>query len=175
MADLRPIIYLTTGEVARFHEEILRNAGQQLTPLRDRALLESAVSLPQTAAFYEGADLIAKEGLYMTSIALIDAFLDGNKRTGYVSGMVFLRVNGVTQRDARLNDPAMGVWLEQVVTRALVRRLRAATTRTHDKRWIGARVYRSWAAYADHKAAYPAPGRASGSLTAPSSLYSFQA
>ena len=33
--------------------------------------------------------------------------------------MVFLRVNGVTQRDARLNDPAMGVWLEQVVTRAL--------------------------------------------------------
>lgn len=119
MADLRPVIYLTTGEDVRFHEEILRNAGQQLTPLRDRALLESAVSRPQTAAFYEGADLITQAALYMTGIALNHPFLDGNKRTGYVSGMVFLRVNGVIQPDARLNDPVMGVWLEQVVTRTL--------------------------------------------------------
>lgn len=33
--------------------------------------------------------------------------------------MTFLRLNGVTSADVRLNDAEVGVWLEQVVSRQL--------------------------------------------------------
>jgi prophage maintenance system killer protein len=55
----------------------------------------------------------------VVAIALNHPFVDGNKRTGYVSGMTFLRLNGVTKRDPRLNDPEIGAWLEQIVGRQL--------------------------------------------------------
>jgi prophage maintenance system killer protein len=56
--------------------------------------------------------------------------VDGNKRTGYIAGMTFLRVNGYLDLNAGLNDPQFGVWLEQVVSREIafdefVRRLRS--------------------------------------------------
>jgi death on curing protein len=119
MAGPRPIIYLTAGEVTAFNREILRRAGQPSGLLRERGLLESAVQRPQNAAYYVGADLITQAALYMVGIALNHPFVDGNKRTGYVAGMTFLRVNGFLSLDASLNDAQMGVWLEQVVAHAM--------------------------------------------------------
>lgn len=119
MADLRPIIYLTAGEVLAFNREILRRAGQPSALLRERGLLESAVQRPQNAAYYANADLIEQAALYMIGIALNHPFVDGNKRTGYISGMTFLHVNGYLEVDASLNDAQMGAWLEQVVSRAM--------------------------------------------------------
>lgn len=119
MADLRPIIYLTAGEVLAFNREILRRAGQPSALLRERGLLESAVQRPQNAAYYANADLIEQAALYMIGIALNHPFVDGNKRTGYISGMTFLHVNGYLEVDASLNDAQMGALLEQVVSRAM--------------------------------------------------------
>jgi|SRR5579872_4710664 len=119
MADLRPIIYLTAGEVLAFNREILRRAGQPSALLRERGLLESAVQRPQNAAYYAGADLVEQAALYMVGIADNHPFVDGNKRTGYISGMTFLQLNGYLEVDASLNDTQMGVWLEQVVNRAM--------------------------------------------------------
>jgi death-on-curing protein len=87
MSDLRPVIYLTVGEVERFHAEIMQRAGQLPTPPRDRGLLESAVQRPQTAAYYDGADIIMQAAFYMTGIAANHPCVDGNKRTGFISGM----------------------------------------------------------------------------------------
>jgi death on curing protein len=133
MGDSRPLIYLTVGEVLVFNQEVLQRAGQSAALLRERGLLESAVLRPQNAAYYEGADVITQAALYMVGIALNHPFTDGNKRTGYISGMTFLQVNGIVDVTASLNDAQMGVWLEQVVTRALtfdafVERLRARLT-----------------------------------------------
>src|SRR6185437_17097914 len=97
MVKRQPIVYLTAGEVITFNQEILRRAGasrQIATFLRERGLLESAVQRPQNTAYYAGADLITQAALYMTGIALNHPFVDGNKRTGYISGMTFLHVNG---------------------------------------------------------------------------------
>jgi death-on-curing protein len=134
MGDQGPLTYLTAGEVLAFNREILRRAGQPSTLLRERGLLESAVLRPQNAAYYEGADVITQAALYMVGIALNHPFTDGNKRTGYISGMTFLQINGIVDVTASLNDVHMGMWLEQVVTRALtfeafVERLRARLTR----------------------------------------------
>lgn len=123
MNKQQPIIYLTAGEVLVFHQEILRRARSSVSvdaSLRERSLLESAVQRPQNAAYYEGADLITQAALYMTGIALNHPFIDGNKRTGYISGMTFLQINGIldaAHSQAALNDVQMGKWLEQVVSR----------------------------------------------------------
>jgi death-on-curing family protein len=139
MTDVRPIIYLTVAEVERFNQEILQRAGQPSALLRERGLLESAVQRPQTAAYYASADLVTQAALYMVGIARNHPFVDGNKRTGYISGMTFLHLNGYVTVDARLNDAELGVWLEQVVSRQLtfevfVERLRQrlAVTNHHE-------------------------------------------
>jgi death-on-curing protein len=119
MADVRPIIYLTAAEVEHFNQEILRRAGQSSALLRERGLLESAVQRPQNAAYYAGADLVTQAALYMVAIALNHPFVDGNKRTGYISGMTFLQLNGYDALAVHLNDAELGVWLEQVVSRQL--------------------------------------------------------
>lgn len=85
-------------------------------------MLESAVRRPQNAAYYDDADLITQAALYMVGIALNHPFVDGNKRTGYISGMTFLQVNGfLNASDSRadLNDVRMGIWLEQLVSRQI--------------------------------------------------------
>jgi len=71
-------------------------------PLRDEGLLESAITRPQMAAFYEQADLIRQATLMAVGISQAQAFLDGNKRTAFAALEVFLGVNGKTIRgDAR--------------------------------------------------------------------------
>src|SRR5579859_1770109 len=119
MADPQSILYLTAGEVLAFNQEILERAGQPSAALRDGGLLESAVRRPQTAAYYAHADMVTQAALYMVGIALNHPFVDGNKRTGYISGMTFLHLNGVITVSPNLNDARMGVWLEEVVTRKL--------------------------------------------------------
>lgn len=119
MSELHPLIYLTAGEVIAFNRAILARAGQPSALLRERGLLESAVQRPQNAAYYAGVDILTQAALYMVSIALNHPVVDGNKRTGYIAGMTFLRVNGFLSLDASLNDVQMGVWLEHVVSRVM--------------------------------------------------------
>jgi death on curing protein len=119
VTDPGPIIYLTAGEVIAFHAEIMRRAGQAPVVLRDPGLLESAVQRPQNAAYYESADVVTQAALYMVGIALNHPFVDGNKRAGYTAGMTFLHVNGYIDIDASLDDPELGVWLEQVINQKM--------------------------------------------------------
>ncbi len=119
MADEAPVIYLTVGEAVALHDEILRAAGQPPSPLRDRALLESALQRPRHAAFYENAGIITQAALYMAGIASNHPFVDGNKRAGYAAGIAFLHLNGHASAADRLNDMTTGQWIEQLVTHAL--------------------------------------------------------
>jgi death on curing protein len=113
------IIYLTAEEVIRINEHVLRQAGQMALPARDKGLLESALQRPQQASFYEDADVVTQGALYMVGIAMNHPFVDGNKRTGYVAGFAFLRLNGYQLARPDPADPQLAVWLEQVVTHTL--------------------------------------------------------
>jgi len=113
------LIYLTAEEVIRINEQVLRQAGQVALPARDQGLLESALQRPQQAAFYEDADIVTQGALYMVGIAMNHPFVDGNKRTGYVAGFTFLRLNGYQVAQPDPADPQLAIWLEQVVTHAL--------------------------------------------------------
>ena len=63
--------------------------------LRDRGLLQSALACPQQQfADAEGADIIDMATAYTAGILRNHPFVDGNKRTGFVTGILFLELNG---------------------------------------------------------------------------------
>jgi death-on-curing protein len=89
------ISYLTLEQILVIHEDqIVRYGGT--SGLRSLELLESAVFRPQST--FDGNDLyediFEKAASLMHSLILNHPFVDGNKRTGMVGGLVFLEVNG---------------------------------------------------------------------------------
>lgn len=63
--------------------------------LRDAGLLESALARPrQQFAYADKPDLIAMAAAYTVGIVKNHPFVDGNKRVGFVVGILFLEING---------------------------------------------------------------------------------
>ena len=62
--------------------------------VRDAGLLESALAKPLNLAAYGEADAAALAAAYGYGISRNHAFIDGNKRTGFVAAELFLRLNG---------------------------------------------------------------------------------
>ncbi|MFF2778289.1 type II toxin-antitoxin system death-on-curing family toxin [Streptomyces sp. NPDC058052] len=85
-------------------EDVLVVAGyavdDQVVVVRDAGLLESAVHRPSAAMFGEEAypDLVGKAAALLQSLAVNHPFVDGNKRTAWLSCVTFLAMNGVQLR-----------------------------------------------------------------------------
>ena len=81
--------------------------------LRDPGLLESALAQPQAtfAGDFVHDGLFAMAAAYLFHIVSNHPFLDGNKRTGLLSALVFLDLNGIAieRESARLYDLTMAV------------------------------------------------------------------
>jgi len=90
-------IFLNLEEVLQIHaDQIGRYGGSQ--GIRDLALLESAVAMPQAGfgSRYVHADLFEMAAAYLFHIVQNHPFVDGNKRIGAAAALVFLKLNGVT-------------------------------------------------------------------------------
>ena len=65
--------------------------------LRDAGLLASALARPkQQFAYADKPDLITMAAAYTAGIVKNHPFVDGNKRVGFVVGVLFLEINGYT-------------------------------------------------------------------------------
>ena len=69
----------------------MRHGGASV--LRDEGLPQNALQRPVNEWQYEGADIFEYEAAYAFGIAKEHAFVDGNKRTAFVTGATFLRLN----------------------------------------------------------------------------------
>ena len=124
------IIYLTLEQVFLIHEDQLVRYGGS-SGLRDLALLESAIFRPQSS--FDGKDLyptlFRKAAAFMTSLILNHAFLDGNKRTGTASMLVFLELNGYKLKISQkaLIKIALGVESKKINTEKLAAWLKKYT------------------------------------------------
>lgn len=95
--------------------------------IRDAGLLESALAWPLNLVAYGEPDAPALAAAYGYGISRNHAFIDGNKRTGYVAAELFLRLNGyvLTATDADcvltmlavaagdLSEDAFAAWLRE--------------------------------------------------------------
>ena len=120
--------FLTVQDLALIHIQIIdASGGSQGT--RDDGRLQSAVVSLQQSVF--GQDLypsiFEKAAALLRAIIADHPFIDGNKRTGIMSALVFLNLNGVNTKllqDKALEDfavqvavdhmdiPTIAAWLE---------------------------------------------------------------
>ena len=94
--------HLTVAAVEAIQAVVLEANGGA-TGLRDRGMLESAVSAPQATAFGEPIfkDVTEIAAAYLFYICRNHPFIDGNKRAALGACLVFLRENNVIDHPPR--------------------------------------------------------------------------
>jgi death on curing protein len=90
-------IWIRLDAVLEMHAESLREHGGP-EGVRDMGLLESALARPQNLFAYseETPSLSRLAAAYAKGIVANHAFVDGNKRTAFVTSLTFLLLNGTT-------------------------------------------------------------------------------
>ncbi len=107
-----PVVFLTVPDVLDIHKRIIIEFGGD-PGLRDRGLLESAVSMPH--AMFSGAflhpELTDMAAAYHFHLCANHPFLDGNKRVAVAAAEIFLLANGseLKSSDSELEDLTLGV------------------------------------------------------------------
>jgi len=89
------IVWIDLPEVLAIHARQLDEHGGA-SGLRDLDLLESAIARPRQRHAYGDPDVFDLAAAYTAAIIANHPFVDGNKRTGFVAGVLFLELNGPT-------------------------------------------------------------------------------
>ena len=104
--------FLRIEDVLRIHQDQIEHYGGS-PDLRDSSLLASAVETPR--ASFDGrllhGDLFEIAAAYLFHLVQNHPFVDGNKRTGTATALVFLDFHGITIEvdDDALVEHVMGV------------------------------------------------------------------
>jgi death-on-curing protein len=86
-------VWIEDDLVLAIHDrQLIEHGGTEV--LRDESLLQSALGRPQNELAYESTDIVALAAKYTAGIVQNHQFVDGNKRTGFVVGVLFLELNG---------------------------------------------------------------------------------
>src|SRR6202171_1601784 len=132
---MKALVWIDERHALAIHQRVLGLHGGA-AGLRDRALLESALARPRQHYAYASAgkpDIMAMAALYASGIIRNHPFLDGNKRTGFVVGILFLELNGyrftaseeeaahvvIALAGGTLDEPGYTAFLRANVTRGL--------------------------------------------------------
>jgi death on curing protein len=88
-------VWIEAREALVLHERLLALHGGA-AGVRDIGLLESALARPRNRFAYAGeeASVIELAAAYTAGVLGNHPFVDGNKRTGFVLGALFLELNG---------------------------------------------------------------------------------
>ena len=105
---MKKLIWVVEKDILALHEKLLARFGGS-SGIRDRNLLDSAIHRPMQMEIYGEKDVFSMASALATGIIKNHPFLDGNKRTGFMSAYLFLEVTGnafdedeATACDARL-------------------------------------------------------------------------
>ena len=87
-------VWIEERDALVIHDRLLADHGGA-AGLRDEGLLQSALARPrQHHAYTDSTGMVEMAALYTTGIVRNHPFVDGNKRTGLVVGVLFLELNG---------------------------------------------------------------------------------
>ena len=86
-------IWLDERDVPALHDRLLALHGGA-AGVRDAGLLKSALARPQQhVAYGDAPDAVHLAAIYTAGIVKNHPFIDGNKRTGFLLGVLFLELN----------------------------------------------------------------------------------
>ena len=101
-------VWIDEQDAFTIHDRLLALHGGP-SGVRDKTLLSSALARPrQHLAYSTQADIIRMAAAYTAGVVGNHPFVDGNKRTGFVIGILFLELNGY-RFIAREEDAAQAV------------------------------------------------------------------
>jgi death on curing protein len=87
-------LWIEERDAVAIHDRLLAHHGGA-TGLRDLGLLQSALARPrQHYAYAKTPDVVEMAALYTAGAVRNHPFVDGNKRTGFVIGVLFLELHG---------------------------------------------------------------------------------
>ncbi len=87
-------VWIDERDVLVLHNRLLALDGGSVG-VRSEALLASALARPkQIRAYGDSPDIIDMAAAYTVGIVRHHPFVDGNKRTGFIAGVLFLEMNG---------------------------------------------------------------------------------
>ncbi|GMQ95812.1 MAG: type II toxin-antitoxin system death-on-curing family toxin [Gammaproteobacteria bacterium] len=86
-------IWIANLEVLAVHDRQLAEHGGA-AGVRDIGLLETAIARPQQLHAYGDPDIFDLAAAYTFGIVQNHPFVDGNKRTGFITGILFVELNG---------------------------------------------------------------------------------
>ena len=124
-------LWIDEPEALAIHDRLLELHGGA-NGLRDEGLLKSALARPrQHFAYADAPDVVDMATAYTAGIVRNHPFIDGNKRTGFVVGVLFLELNGrrftASEQDAAqavlhlaagtLDEAGFAAWLRANSTR----------------------------------------------------------
>jgi death on curing protein len=124
-------LWIEVRDALAIHDRLLALHGGA-TGVRNRDLLESALARPrQHHSYAKTSDVVEMAALYTAGIVRNHPFIDGNKRTGFVIGVLFLELHGfdftASEADATqavmalaagtLDEAAFTTWLRENATR----------------------------------------------------------
>ena len=91
---MREPAWIEERDALALHDRLLALHGGA-AGMRDDGLLKSALARPrQIHAYGDAPGMIALAAAYTTGIVRNHPFIDGNKRTGFVVGILFLELHG---------------------------------------------------------------------------------
>jgi death on curing protein len=90
---VREPVWLAPEVILAVHNELLAQHGGP-GGVRDAGLLDSALARPRNRFAYGACDAAALAAAYAAGIVQNHPFVDGNKRTGFLAGALFLEING---------------------------------------------------------------------------------
>jgi len=82
--------YITLDEIDKIHTAVLTESGG-FPGYRDKGLVDSAINRPKSGYY---RNLFEEAAAMMESVSNNQGFVDGNKRTAFISTDTFLRWNG---------------------------------------------------------------------------------
>lgn len=88
-------VWLLKVAVHATHERLLAEFGGA-SGTRDEGLLDSALGRPENLFAYGKPDVFDLAASYAYGIVKNHPFIDGNKRTGFTTAIMFLELNGET-------------------------------------------------------------------------------
>jgi death on curing protein len=91
---MREPVWIEERDALAIHDRILALHGGS-RGIREVKLLQSALARPrQHYAYADARDIVQMAAAYIAGIVRNHPFIDGNKRTGFVTGVLFLELNG---------------------------------------------------------------------------------
>ena len=86
-------VWVDASDALAIHAQLLMRHGGA-SGVRDEGLLESALARPRQQFAYASPDIIEMATAYTAGIVKNRPVVDGNKRAGFVAGVLFLELNG---------------------------------------------------------------------------------